>query len=148
MSVNKIILLGRLGKDPEVKRMNSGEFVANVTLATSETFKDKSGTKQEKTEWHSLVFYRRLAEIVGQYLKKGSQIYIEGKLQTRKWQDKAGHDRYTTEIIVSEMKMLGGMTSPQKTSQPPESNDDFDIPFGDHSNASISSSDEGNPYPF
>ncbi|MBI3222332.1 MAG: single-stranded DNA-binding protein [Nitrosomonadales bacterium] len=108
MSVNKVILIGRLGKDPETRYMTNGEAVTNATLATSENWKDKSGEKQEKTEWHNLVFYRRLAEIAGEYLKKGSQIYVEGKLQTRKWQTKEGQDRYTTEIIVNEMTMLGG----------------------------------------
>ena len=111
MSVNKVILIGRLGKDPETRYMTSGEAVTNCTLATSETWKDKSGEKQEKTEWHNLVFYRRLAEIAGEYLKKGSQIFVEGKLQTRKWQDKEGKDRYTTEIVVNEMTMLGGKSS-------------------------------------
>lgn len=111
MSINKVILIGRLGKDPETRYMPNGEAVTNATLATSETWKDKSGVKQEKTEWHSLVFYRRLAEIAGEYLKKGSMIYVEGKLQTRKWQTKEGQDRYTTEIIVNEMTMLGGKSS-------------------------------------
>ncbi len=91
--------------------MTSGEAVTNVTLATSETYKDKNGEKQERTEWHNLVFYRRLAEIAGEYLKKGSQIYVEGRIQTRKWQDKEGKDRYTTEIVVNEMQMLGGKSS-------------------------------------
>jgi single-strand DNA-binding protein len=108
MSVNKVILVGRLGKDPETRYMTNGEAVTNATLATSENWKDKAGEKQEKTEWHNLVFYRRLAEVAGEYLKKGSQVYIEGKIQTRKWQDKeTGKDRYTTEIIVNEMQMLG-----------------------------------------
>ena len=111
MSVNKVILIGRLGKDPETRYMTSGEAVTNCTLATSENWKDKSGEKQEKTEWHNLVFYRRLAEIAGEYLKKGSQIFVEGKLQTRKWQDKEGKDRYTTEIVVNEMTMLGGKST-------------------------------------
>lgn len=111
MSVNKAILIGHLGKDPEVRYLPNGEAVANVSIATSETWKDKSGEKQEKTEWHNLVFYKRLAEIVGEYLKKGSQIYVEGRLQTRKWQTKEGQDRYTTEIVVNEMKMLGGKSS-------------------------------------
>ncbi|MFZ2300629.1 MAG: single-stranded DNA-binding protein [Gallionella sp.] len=111
MSVNKVILIGHLGKDPEVRYMPNGEAVANVSIATSENWKDKSGEKQEKTEWHNLVFYKRLAEIVGEYLKKGSQIYVEGRLQTRKWQTKEGQDRYTTEIVVNEMKMLGGKSS-------------------------------------
>ena len=110
MSVNKVILIGRLGKDPETRYMPNGEAVTNAALATSENWKDKSGEKQEKTEWHNLVFYRRLAEIAGEYLKKGSQVYIEGKLQTRKW-EKDGVTRYTTEIIVNEMTMLGGKSS-------------------------------------
>jgi len=110
MSVNKVILIGRLGKDPETRYMPNGEAVTNATLATSENWKDKTGEKQEKTEWHNLVFYRRLAEIAGEYLKKGSQVYIEGKLQTRKW-EKDGVTRYTTEIIVNEMTMLGGKSS-------------------------------------
>ncbi len=107
MSVNKAILIGRLGKDPETRYMTNGEAVTNVSLATSENFKDKDGNKQERTEWHNLVFYRRLAEVAGEYLRKGSQVYIEGRIQTRKWQDKDGKDRYTTEIIVNEMQMLG-----------------------------------------
>jgi len=107
--VNKVILIGNLGRDPEVRYMPSGNAVANVTLATTDAWKDKqSGEKQERTEWHNIVFYNRLAEIVGEYLKKGSQVYVEGRLQTRKWQDKSGNDRYTTEIIASEMQMLGG----------------------------------------
>ncbi len=110
MSVNKVILIGRLGKDPETRYMPNGEAVTNAALATSENWKDKSGEKQEKTEWHNLVFYRRLAEIAAEYLKKGSQVYIEGKLQTRKW-EKDGVTRYTTEIIVNEMTMLGGKSS-------------------------------------
>ncbi|GAB4414028.1 MAG: single-stranded DNA-binding protein [Sideroxydans sp.] len=111
MSVNKAILIGRLGKDPETRYMTNGEAVTNVTLATSENYKDKNGEKQERTEWHNLVFYRRLAEIAGEYLKKGSQIYVEGRIQTRKWQDKEGRDRYTTEIVVNEMQMLGSKGS-------------------------------------
>jgi single-strand DNA-binding protein len=107
MSVNKVILIGNLGKDPEIRYMPSGEAVANITVATSESWKDKNGEKQEKTEWHNVVFYRRLAEIVGEYLKKGSQIYVEGKITTEKWQDKEGKDRYTTKIVANEMKMLG-----------------------------------------
>lgn len=99
--VNKVILLGNLGKDPEVRHMPNGNAVASITLATSETWKDKqSGEKKEKTEWHRVVFFGKLAEIVGQYLKKGSKIYIEGKLATRKWQGDDGQDRYTTEVVV------------------------------------------------
>jgi len=106
--VNKVILVGNLGKDPEVRYMPSGNAVANVTLATTDSWKDKqSGEKQERTEWHNIVFYNRLAEIVGEYLKKGSQVYVEGSLRTRKWQDKSGNDRYTTEVIANEMQMLG-----------------------------------------
>lgn len=105
--VNKVILIGNLGADPEVRYMSNGGAVCNITLATSESWKDKNtGEQQERTEWHRIVFYRRLAEIVGEYLKKGSKIYVEGKLQTRKWQDKNGQDRYTTEIIANEMQML------------------------------------------
>lgn len=111
MSVNKVILVGRLGKDPEVRYMTNGDAVANFTLATTESFKDKEGNKAEKTEWHNVVIYRRLAEVAGEYLKKGSQIYIEGKIQTRKYQNKDKEDRYTTEVIVSEMHMLGGKGS-------------------------------------
>lgn len=108
MSVNKAILIGRLGKDPEVRYMTNGEAVTNVSIATSEHYKDKNGEKQERTEWHNLVFYRRLAEVAGEYLKKGSNVYVEGRIQTRKWKDKEGVDRYTTEIVVSELQMLGG----------------------------------------
>ncbi|MFV1984858.1 MAG: single-stranded DNA-binding protein [Thiohalomonadales bacterium] len=105
--VNKVILIGNLGADPEVKYMPSGGAVANVTIATSESWKDKNtGEQVDKTEWHRVVFFRRLAEIVGEYLKKGSKVYIEGKLQTRKWQDKNGADRWTTEIVANEMQML------------------------------------------
>jgi single-strand DNA-binding protein len=106
--VNKVILVGNLGNDPEVRYMPNGNAVANLSLATSESWKDPQGQIQERTEWHRLTMYRRLAEIAGEYLKKGSQIYIEGKLQTRKWQDQSGQDRYTTEIIVDQMQMLGG----------------------------------------
>jgi len=107
--VNKVILVGNLGKDPEVRHMPSGGAVANVTLATSETWRDKqTGETQERTEWHNVVFFNRLAEIAGEYLRKGSKVYIEGSLRTRKWQDKNGQDRYTTEIVATEMQMLDG----------------------------------------
>jgi len=106
--VNKVILVGNLGRDPEVRYSPNGQAVANVTIATTESWKDKNtGDKQEKTEWHRIVFFGKLAEIAGEYLKKGSQIYVEGRLQTRKWQDKDGHERYTTEIVANEMQMLG-----------------------------------------
>ena len=107
--INKVILIGNLGGDPEVKYTAGGSAVANVTIATSENWKDKTtGENQERTEWHRVVFFGRLAEIAGEYLKKGSQVYVEGRLQTRKWQDKEGQDRYTTEIVANEMQMLGG----------------------------------------
>lgn len=107
-SVNKVILIGNLGKDPEVRYTPTGLAVANITIATTEAWKDKqTGANQEKTEWHRVVFYQRLAEIAGEYLRKGSKIFIEGRLQTRKWQDKtSGQDRYTTEIIADSMQML------------------------------------------
>lgn len=148
-SVNKVILVGNLGKDPETRYMPNGDQVTNVTIATSESWKDKnSGEQKEATEWHRVVFFRRLAEIAGQYLKKGSQVYIEGRLRTRKWQGQDGQDRYTTEIHADEMKMLGKRDSesePRSESTPtlnqqrsaPDSSggggsfDDFDdsIPF-------------------
>jgi single-strand DNA-binding protein len=107
--INKVILVGNLGQDPEVKYMPNGNAVCNITVATSESWKDKnSGEMQERTEWHRVVFFRRLAEIAGEYLKKGSQVYLEGRLQTRKWQDQQGQDRYTTEIVADNMQMLGG----------------------------------------
>ena len=106
--VNKVILIGNLGNDPDIRYTASGAAVANISLATAETWRDKeTGDQQERTEWHRIVFFGRLAEIVGEYLKKGSQIYVEGRLQTRKWQDKEGNDRYTTEIVANEMQMLG-----------------------------------------
>ncbi|MBA3580937.1 MAG: single-stranded DNA-binding protein [Gammaproteobacteria bacterium] len=107
--INKVILVGHLGADPEIRYMPSGAAVANLSLATTESWKDKnSGEKQERTEWHRIVLFARLAEIAGEYLKKGAQVYIEGRLQTRKWQDKSGQDRYTTEIVGGDMQMLGG----------------------------------------
>ena len=154
--INKVILVGNLGKDPDVRYMPSGSQVTNVTIATSESWKDKqSGESKERTEWHNVVFFNRLAEIAGQYLKKGSQCYIEGSLRTRKWQDKEGKDRYTTEIVANEMQMLGGLggggtgsmggddygssqqggggsSQPQRSAPAPAGNDNFDdddIPF-------------------
>jgi single-strand DNA-binding protein len=107
--INKVILVGNLGKDPETRSLPSGEAVTNITVATSDSWKDKqTGEQKEQTEWHKVVFFKRLAEIAGQYLKKGSQVYIEGSLRTRKWQDKEGKDRYSTEIVAQEMQMLGG----------------------------------------
>lgn len=138
---NLVIIVGVLGKDPETKYMPSGGAVTNVSVATSEEWKDKTtGEKQKKTEWHKVVFFNQLAEIAGKYLKKGSQVYVEGSLRTRKWQNKEGVDQYTTEIVANEMQMLGGKTggdSPQKAKPVPvevaqaEADDPFDdsIPF-------------------
>ncbi len=107
--INKVILVGNVGGDPETRYMPSGSAVTNITIATNETWKDKqTGEKKERTEWHRVALFNRLAEVAAEYLRKGSQVYIEGKLRTRKWQGKDGQDRYTTEIIASEMQMLGG----------------------------------------
>ena len=116
--VNKVILVGNLGNDPETRAFPSGDMVTNITLATSETWKDKqTGQPQEKTEWHRVVFHRRLAEIAGEYLHKGSKVYIEGSLKTRKWQGKDGQDRYTTEIVAREMQMLDSRGAGQSGGQ-------------------------------
>ena len=139
--VNKVILVGNLGADPDTRYMPSGKAVTNIRLATSESWKDRqTGDMQERTEWHSIVMYDKLGEIAAEYLRKGSQVYIEGKLRTRKWQDKQGNDRYTTEIIADEMQMLGGrsgagapaMNDSDESRPPPRSStEDFDddIPF-------------------
>lgn len=107
-SVNKVILIGNLGKDPETRYLPSGDAVANFSIATTEKFKDKSGAMQEHTEWHRISFFGRQAEIAGEYLKKGSPVYVEGRIRTRKWQDKEGNDRYSTEIVGDRMQLLGG----------------------------------------
>ena len=129
-SVNKVILMGNLGRDPEVRFMPNGDAVCNFSIATTDSWKDKAGERQEKTEWHNIVMYRRLAEIAGEYLKKGRPVYLEGRLQTRKWQTKEGQDRYTTEVIADSMQMLGGRDgAPAQESQPnsqPEARDEFD----------------------
>lgn len=148
--INKVILVGNLGRDPEIKYTASGGAIANLTIATSDSWNDKqTGEKVEKTEWHRVVAFQRLAEIMGEYLKKGSQVYIEGRLQTRKWQDQNGQDRYTTEIVANDMQMLGGRAdaggpaqaggggfrkpanNQQEPAQPAYDNDfaDDDIPF-------------------
>jgi len=140
--VNKVILVGNLGADPEMRYTQSGTAVANFRLATSERWTDKAGEKQERTEWHRIVAFGRLAEICGEYLTKGRQVYVEGRLQTRSWDDKEGQTRYTTEIVAREMKMLGqrgdasgpgaGRPKPPKPSEPPEppsDNYEDDIPF-------------------
>jgi len=139
--VNKVIVIGNLGQDPETRYMPSGSAVTNLRIATNESWKDKqTGEQKERTEWHSVAMFGKLAEIAAEYLRKGSQVYIEGKLRTRKWQDKQGNDRYTTEIVADEMQMLGGragggapaMSDPGTGSAPQRSSpDDFDddIPF-------------------
>ncbi|HXF18462.1 MAG TPA: single-stranded DNA-binding protein [Burkholderiales bacterium] len=119
-SVNKVILIGNLGRDPEVRYMPSGDAVANITIATTETWKDKGGEKQEQTEWHRVAMFGKTAEIAGEYLKKGSQVYIEGKLQTRKWTDKEGQERYTTEIRADRMQMLGSRSGGSERMPPSE----------------------------
>lgn len=143
-SLNKVTLIGNLGKDPETRFAPSGDAICNLTIATSEQWKDKAtGEKKEQTEWHRVVMFSRLAEIAQQYLRKGSQVYIEGRLQTRKWTDKDGQDRYTTEIRADEMKMLGGrndsesaprQSAPPAQQKPAETQGGFgdmdsDIPF-------------------
>jgi single-strand DNA-binding protein len=107
-SVNKVILIGNLGKDPEVRYLPSGDAVTNISVATTDQWKDKSGEKQEHTEWHRVAFFGKTAEIAGEYLRKGSPVYIEGRIRTRKWQDKEGQDRYSTEIVADRMQLLGG----------------------------------------
>jgi single-strand DNA-binding protein len=136
--INKVILVGNLGADPETRAMPSGVQVTNISIATSESWKDKqTGEQQERTEWHKVVFFGRLAEIASEYLRKGSQVYVEGNLRTNKWQDRDGNDRYTTEIVAKEMQMMGGRPgsgAPAQASSsaaPPPANDQFDddIPF-------------------
>jgi single-strand DNA-binding protein len=136
--INKVILIGNLGNNPEQRELPSGGAVTNVSVATSAQWKDKNGEQQERTEWHRVVFFNRLAEIAGEYLRKGSKVYIEGSLRTNKWQDKDGNDRYTTEIIANEMQMLdskgssqgGQQSSPQVTQiDAGVNNFDDDIPF-------------------
>ena len=123
-SVNKVMLLGNLGRDPEVRTFPNGDSVCNFSIATSTSWKDKaSGEKKEKTEWHNIVMYRKLAEIAGEYLKKGSSVFVEGSLQTRKWQTKEGQDRYTTEIAADTMQMLGGREN--RNSEPSNTDDNF-----------------------
>jgi single-strand DNA-binding protein len=140
--INKVIIVGNLGADPDSRAMPSGNAVTNISVATSESWNDReTGEKQEKTEWHRVVFFNRLAEIAAQYLRKGSQVYVEGKIQTRKWEDKEGNERWTTEIVANQMQMLGdrmsndmsndNASSPQSSSDNDFSTDEFDddIPF-------------------
>lgn len=122
--INKVIIVGHLGNDPEIRTMPNGEQVANITVATSESWTDKNtGECKEQTEWHRIVLYRRLAEIAGQYLHKGSQVYIEGRLKTRKWQDNNGQDRHSTEIQCDNLQMLGGRNQDAAQNQPPKQQD-------------------------
>jgi len=132
--INKVILIGNLGADPEIRYMTNGDAVTNIRIATSDTWKDRqTGEQKERTEWHTVVFFRRLAEIAGEYLHKGGRVYIEGSLRTRKWQTNDGQDRYSTEVIASEMQMLDsrGEQGPQKAPQQQPGVEDFndDIPF-------------------
>lgn len=138
--LNKVQIIGRLGKDPETKYLPNGTAVTNVSIATTERWKGKDGSKQEKTEWHKVVFWGRIAEIAGEYLAKGSLAYVEGKLETRKWQDQGGNDRYTTEIKAHELKLLGADSGNHQEPQQPKSRQqapqqqaqefsDEDIPF-------------------
>jgi len=133
-SVNRIFVIGNLGKDPETRYLNNGDAVTNFTVATSETWKDKAtGEKKEETQWHRIVCFRRLAEIAGEYLKKGSMVYVEGKIQYRKWTNKEGHDVYTTELVASDMKMLTPRQQHQDSEPPakqtPPDDPGEDIPF-------------------
>jgi len=143
MSVNRVILIGNLGKDPEVKHLENGAVVANFPMATSESYKDKSGNKVDQTEWHQVVLWRGLAEVAEKYLKKGAKVYIEGKIKTRTWEDQEGSTRYTTEIVGDKMTMLGGNQpeasnlapkpeeKPKSAPQPlaGSSNESDDLPF-------------------
>ncbi len=148
--VNKVILIGNLGNDPEVRYTPNGNAVATISLATSETWRDKqSGELQDRTEWHRVVFFNRLAEIVGEYLRKGSKIYVEGSLRTRKWQDKTGLDRYTTEIIANEMHMLDSRSnhtgSASREKGAPPIHESAEIPTANHlENDNLSSAPMGN----
>lgn len=147
--INKVILIGNLGKEPEVRYMPNGGAVANLSIATSESWKDKqTGEKKEKTEWHRVVFFNRLGEIAGEYLKKGSKIYLEGKLQTRKWQDDAGNDRYTTEIVGNVLQMLGssGSTPTNDATQKPQSSSNVNNPNGSSASDKFDDFDDDIPF--
>ena len=151
--VNKAIIVGNLGRDPEVRYSASGAAIANVNIATTESWKDKqTGETVDKTEWHRVVFFGRLAEIVNEYLKKGSQVYIEGRLQTRKWQDQSGQDRYTTEIVASDMQMLGGRGggggAPADDFSRPAPSNEARAPAGDNAGGGMPTSDFDDDIPF
>lgn len=144
--VNKVILIGHLGRDAEVRYSPNGQAIANITLATSDSWKDKNtGERQERTEWHRVVFFGRLAEIAGEYLKKGMQIYVSGRLQTRKWQDKDGNDRYTTEIVAADMQMLGSRSG---AGAPEESPEGESVPASTSGRAARESEDFDDDIPF
>ncbi len=141
--INKVTLIGHLGKDPEVRYTAGGAAVANITLATSETWKDKqTGEKQERTEWHRVVFFSRLADIVGEYLKKGAPIYVEGRIQTEKWQDQSGQDRYTTKIVANEMQMLGSKGDNMSAANAAPNNTDFGQPASPSSASKPAATDD------
>ena len=141
--INKVIVLGNLGADPDARYMPNGNAVTNISVATSESWKDKeSGDRQERTEWHRVVFFGRLAEIVSEYLKKGSQVYVEGRLRTRKWEDKEGNDRWTTEIVANEMQMLGERISSSSNSS------NYGAPKPSVSGSELASDDFDDDIPF
>ncbi len=151
--VNKVILIGNLGNDPDIRYTAGGAAVANISLATAESWRDKeSGEQQERTEWHRIVFFGRLAEIVGEYLRKGSQVYVEGRLQTRKWQDKEGVDRYSTEIVANEMQMLGsksgGSANYESAPQQPQSSAPAQKPEAANTSAATPTDDFDDDIPF
>ena len=127
--INRVTLLGHLGNDPEVKHLDSGKTVANFSIATTESWKDKNGEKQSSTEWHNVVAWEKLAEIVEKWLSKGSLIYLEGKLTTRSWEDKDGNTRYTTEVLANTIKMLGGKNGEAKKEEPEPVEETDDLPF-------------------
>lgn len=131
--VNKVILIGNLGKDPEVRHLENGAAVANFPIATTESYKDKNGNRQDQTEWHNIVLWRGLAEIAEKYLRKGNQIYIEGKLRSRSWEDKEGNTRYITEVVGDNMTMLGGRPSEQSNTPSNDNNKETNIPQEDES---------------
>ena len=131
-SINKAMLIGHLGADPELRYLPDGTATAILSVATSDRYTDRAGQKQERTEWHRVALYGKLAEIAGEYLKKGAAVYVEGSLRTRKWQDRDGHDRTTTEIRAERMQMLGGKPQPACVPQPadtPSADDDWEVPF-------------------
>lgn len=146
--INKVIIVGRLGNDPEMRTMPNGDPVAKINVATSEEWTDKNtGEKKQNTEWHSIIAFRKLADIIGQYLKKGSQVYVEGKIRTRKWQDQNGQDRYTTEIIADQLQMLSSSQGkPKPQSQPQQSQQKEWDGYADHERQQGSNFDDDIPF--